>query len=595
MELKMNTPGKLYALLVGINQYENPMMQGLKYAVRDVRAFRELARDRMALDDEHCRILTSPVSESGIAPRRLELLSELDRFTRAPMGPDDVFLFVFAGHGFSIGESSYLMTSDANPNSELLVRDTAVPFDLLQAYCQRIKAGKQIIILDACRNAVTAHSRGAPVSMGSTMTRDISALAGLTASAASAGPSRAVISSCWEGQVSFEYEKAEQGWFCFNFLECLRRHPGPMTSVASLVEQVGACMIEKAWRLFPEAAMQRPHLALYGESMALSLVPLAATAKPVAEDPAQVTIVEPEVSPIRVDVEHISVGQLVSGKIPPMPLEILEMEGEFEGLKLALEQLQSNKHPSLAQGQTAIAEAEAQAKQQNDILSHNTPALSAGLINSIRACIASDVAYSVAKLCEMASDVPSAVLLPYIHRLKNAEKARLIVHKVTQRFEASKSEKIKELTDRLQTLEASIKERKTEDLEAVLNIFLAEHGNTDEFPLEAWIEYEPLLRARRYPLSALEILKLAEEPFRAPSDPVVPTESIADRLQSPGATASGARSEKTKQHNGVPPVPPPCPKRHDSNMTWLAVVIILALIFWSFVGLGFLAALLGLE
>ncbi len=585
--------GSVYALLIGINQYENRMMQGLRYAVRDVRALRELARERMALEDKNCTILTSPVSESGLAPGRMEFLSELDRFAKAPMQQEDVFILFFAGHGFAVGDSSYLMTSDANPGSDLLVKDTAVAFELLRAYCRRIKAGHQIIIMDACRNVVNKDARSVAAAMSTSMTRDIAALARDSSFTGVVGSSRAIISSCWEGQTSYEYQKAEQGWFCYNLLETLRHLPGPGIKVGDLIEQVRIRMEQNAWNLFPEAAAQRPHIVLDGEAVVLPLRKLPHQETVVAENPEQVVITEPEITPIHVAVNKVEVKQVSTGRLPLIPSDILELEGEAQGLQIAIQNLRNNTHISLAQGLAAVREADDQLRRLARDLAQNTPTfaqhgiakfsdMTFGQLSKVFSAISSqspddskdtnsrsagrmrsllqgvskslnekrvgipgtlssklakrikaDPSCSASVLCDLAPNVNADILLPYIQRLKNHEKAQRVAIKARTNFDQAKETKIAELSARLKDLELKLKERKTEDLEMLLKIFQQEHAGAREFPLDAWIEFEKLLRPRRYPYTSREILKFVEEPFCSAASPEITSSEV-----SPPSTSS---------------------------------------------------------
>ena len=66
----MTTRGDLYALLIGINDYDCDAVRKLTFAVADVLAFREFLADRLHLDDRNSITLSHPVSGSGQVPRR---------------------------------------------------------------------------------------------------------------------------------------------------------------------------------------------------------------------------------------------------------------------------------------------------------------------------------------------------------------------------------------------------------------------------------------------------------------------------------------------------------------------------------------------
>lgn len=69
----MTAPAGLYALLIGVNQYECAAVRWLRFAVADVVAFRRLLQDRMELDQRNCMLLSHPATGSGAIPRRTDV------------------------------------------------------------------------------------------------------------------------------------------------------------------------------------------------------------------------------------------------------------------------------------------------------------------------------------------------------------------------------------------------------------------------------------------------------------------------------------------------------------------------------------------
>ncbi len=270
----MSTGGRLYVLLIGVNEYASRAVQPLKFAVADVLAVRELLSQRMDLDDDRCLMLTSPARPGAEVPRRPEVLRTLDKFSKAPMGPEDTFLLYFAGHGFSLGEGTYLLTADSEPASELLLRDTAISLEILRDYTRHLSAGQQLVILDACRNDARALARSVESdALNAAMARDIRALAKDDRARADVGGHRrqlrSVISACWEGQRSYEYPVAGHGWFCYHLLGYLREFQGGELAVTDLSEAVGERMHSSAWRELPEAEAQRPYVEVHGQPVRL--------------------------------------------------------------------------------------------------------------------------------------------------------------------------------------------------------------------------------------------------------------------------------------------------------------------------------------
>ena len=173
----MSKQGDIYALLVGINNYECEAVRGLHFAVADVVAFRRLLTERMGLKPENSVLLSCPAVESAWTPRRAEVLRALDRFSAAPMRSEDTFVLYFAGHGFASDDTSFLLTVDSDPGSLNLLGETAISLATVKRFIQGIRAGQQLLILDACRNEPTTLTRDAGSScFNAAMARDVAAV-----------------------------------------------------------------------------------------------------------------------------------------------------------------------------------------------------------------------------------------------------------------------------------------------------------------------------------------------------------------------------------------------------------------------------------
>jgi hypothetical protein len=89
-------------------------------------------------------------------------------------------------------------------------------------------------------------------------------------------------------------------------------------------------------------------------------------------------------------------------------------------------------------------------------------------------------------------------VLPYIHRLRNAECARLALESARKQYEAARAREVGTLRRRREELGEQLARRKGEDLQQVLQAFLeraarARPGSEGEFPLEAWMQLAPQL------------------------------------------------------------------------------------------------------
>jgi hypothetical protein len=73
----------------------------------------------------------------------------------ADIQPGDRALFFYAGHGFEIGGTNYLLPTDvpaAESNQQDLIRDAAFPVERIIDGIRQRGAGVAVLVLDACRN-----------------------------------------------------------------------------------------------------------------------------------------------------------------------------------------------------------------------------------------------------------------------------------------------------------------------------------------------------------------------------------------------------------------------------------------------------------
>lgn len=264
--------GSIYGLFVGVDHYESEDIRPLSFASADVLAVRNTMAERYGLHLENAVTLADNL-ENSARPSRREILRAMDRFSAAPMREDDLFLFVFAGHGFTCGGRTFLAASDSEIASEALLKETAVSLDSVRQFLAQIPAGRQVLILDACRDAPAKGTRSlAMQAMSDSMTRDISAV--IQRDKEHDSPiyrSSAILCSCWEGQVAHEYPLSGHGWFCHNLLEELRQAADNRISIAELHHRVKERMEQSAWRLLPSARGQSPHLLIDGDIPELML------------------------------------------------------------------------------------------------------------------------------------------------------------------------------------------------------------------------------------------------------------------------------------------------------------------------------------
>ena len=509
----MADASKLYALLIGINDYDSQSLRSLQYAVADVLAFRDLLGERMGLDPDCCLTLTSSLGGVSRGAKRADLLSALDRFATQPMQPEDLFVFYFAGHGFALEGETFLMATDSQPGSKSLLSDTGVSLEnSLKKYLRGIRAGHQLLILDACRNNPRPARGSSLIAFDSSMTKDLRGLASEAAGTTGGRAGRTVISACWEGQVSYEFPAQRHGWFSWHLLESIRAHrSGPLPITPDWVKQVAQRMKSAAPLQLPDAAEQEPHPLIEGDPI---LLPIRVRR---VEDPAQVQVKEVAIQPLTVEVERVAKEQVELEGLPPIPGDILELEGLLDGLQQAIRDLENGSHPALKPAQAALDEAEAQWRELSQDLEEDRTVVPAEAKARLIAAVAENPTGDARPLLKLARESGAKVAPSYVHRLRNVERARRIKESAARQFAQARQNELEKLRIRLAEAEARLGERQDQDFDQLLADFLPGVADEDDF-LAAWSPFEAQLALRRYRLDLGSLYERADQRFQALRD-----------------------------------------------------------------------------
>jgi hypothetical protein len=195
--------GNHWAVLVGVNEYEDGANYGqLHVCVKDVEAIRDqlVAND---FDPARIRLLTDETSE---LPTRDNILVALKAVADATE-PDDLLLFYYSGHGDEVSGESYLV---ARNGRRLVLSDTAVRLSRVKEIVEDAPARAKVIILDACHSGADIGGKGPRPMTAEFIRRVFEEAEGL-----------AVLASCKQGQLSYEWRENERSVFTHYLLEGL--------------------------------------------------------------------------------------------------------------------------------------------------------------------------------------------------------------------------------------------------------------------------------------------------------------------------------------------------------------------------------------
>lgn len=200
---KLYGTGRRWAVLVGVDAYEDTVNYGaLRLCVKDVEAIRKQLIAG-GFDPGHIRLLTDHTDEKPVRANILTALMSVANATE----PDDLLLFYYSGHGEEAGGESYLVAHDGR---HLTLSDTAVSVSKIKQYMDSAKARAKVIILDACHSGAAIGSKGPKPMTAEFINRVFEQAEGI-----------AILSSCKQGQVSYESPTIGQGVFTHSLLQAL--------------------------------------------------------------------------------------------------------------------------------------------------------------------------------------------------------------------------------------------------------------------------------------------------------------------------------------------------------------------------------------
>lgn len=149
----INTEGDFYALLIGVNDYDDPEIADLDKPIADARRLGDVLQQYYTFEPQNITYLENPT--------RNQIVDALDKLKRE-IGPEDNLVMFYAGHGYwdKETETGYWIPSNGRKTSTAdWFRNTTLTDQL-----RTIKSKHTLLIADACFSGSIFKSRSVFIS-----------------------------------------------------------------------------------------------------------------------------------------------------------------------------------------------------------------------------------------------------------------------------------------------------------------------------------------------------------------------------------------------------------------------------------------------
>ncbi len=194
--------GNRWAVLVGVDEYDDLAYPRLVVCVNDVEAIHERLLAR-GFEPGRVRLLND---ETNPLPVRAEIYAALAEAARAAQR-DDLLLFYYSGHGDTDSGASYLVGRDGRAAA---LKHTAVALADVAEIMRTSEARAKVIILDACHAGANFEGKGPRRMPPGFIERVFGQAKG-----------QVVLGSCEQGQLSYEWAAQRRSVFTHFLLEAL--------------------------------------------------------------------------------------------------------------------------------------------------------------------------------------------------------------------------------------------------------------------------------------------------------------------------------------------------------------------------------------
>ena len=141
---------RAFAVVVGINEYQDDNFPSLKYAASDAKRFYAFLKNFYGLDTSNGNVKLL-INENATRANILNQVSQL--FNRSAEENNDVLIFYFSGHGTNseVTNDGYLLTQDADNKA---LASTAISMNEIRNRLESSKSRIKLCFIDACHAGI---------------------------------------------------------------------------------------------------------------------------------------------------------------------------------------------------------------------------------------------------------------------------------------------------------------------------------------------------------------------------------------------------------------------------------------------------------
>jgi len=140
-----------WALLVGVDQYQDKQIRPLTGAAADAHALGDALVKYAGFDPQHVIVLATDLPPER-QPTRGNILLRLSNISSL-VPKDGLLLFSFAGHGIERNGQAFLLSEDAKVSNDIRVlQETTIGAGSIKQWIREMGIKQVLMLMDACRN-----------------------------------------------------------------------------------------------------------------------------------------------------------------------------------------------------------------------------------------------------------------------------------------------------------------------------------------------------------------------------------------------------------------------------------------------------------